>query len=50
MQIIGEEDKNTIKNIEKVGGVGEEEKIHEENKNNEVDAEDDQSEEEDVLD
>ena len=49
-EIIGEEDKNTIKNIEKVEEVKKEE-IHEENKNNEVNAEDEevQTEEEDEI-
>ena len=50
-EIIGEEDKNTIKNIEKVEEVKKEENIQEEDKNNEVNAEDDvvPSEEEDEM-
>ena len=50
-EIIGEEDKNTIKIIEKVEEAKKEENINEENRNNEAAAEDDvvQSEEEEDL-
>ena len=49
-EIIGEEDKNTIKIKEKVEDVKKEEQIPEENKNNEVvDEDDNKSEEEENL-